>query len=287
MRKLTDEQKIEIVEKYTSGGYTCCGLGREYNVSHGTIINILRVRNIRIENDMSILKRIYPIDDTFFDIIDTEEKAYFLGLLYADGYNKEDRGAVSIELQEEDTEILDKFIIALKYIGKTVYLNDRTKEKPTTKKTSILHIGCKKISQALVRLGCHQRKSLTLKFPTSDQVPEHLLRHFIRGYFDGDGSISTGFVKGTTSLRLHCNITSTKDFCNDLSKIINREVKVNSIVNKCGTSNTITSRVDVNGAQQIFKMIKWMYEDSTIFLQRKYNKYLSIKNEMIKRKLIQ
>ena len=49
------------------------------------------------------------INKNFFNKIDTEEKAYFLGFLYADGYNNTDRNSVALSLKEDDKEILEKY----------------------------------------------------------------------------------------------------------------------------------------------------------------------------------
>ena len=65
-------------------------------------------RNGYKAKSQSELQRKYNIDETFFDVIDTEEKAYFLGLLYADGCNATNRNAVILSLKEDDKEILEK-----------------------------------------------------------------------------------------------------------------------------------------------------------------------------------
>jgi hypothetical protein len=87
--KLTDEQKIEICNKYKTGEYTLIKLANEYNVKYPTVSSILKVRKISLRKDISALHQKYTINQNYFDKIDTEEKAYFLGFLYADGYNNE------------------------------------------------------------------------------------------------------------------------------------------------------------------------------------------------------
>lgn len=66
----------------------------------------------------------------------------------------------------------------------------------------------------LKRLGCTEQKSLNLTFPTKEQVPPHLLHHFIRGYFDGDGSISL------YNNDYHVSIVGTESFIKSLYSAI-------------------------------------------------------------------
>src|SRR5690606_4239788 len=137
---------------------------KEYPISLTAINGLLR-RNGYKAKSQSELQRKYNIDETFFDVIDTEEKAYFLGFLYADGYNNTDRSSVALSLKEDDKEILEK-------------LNNLLQpNKPLGHKKSgqtALLISNKHISQRLVELGCHRAKTYTLVFPSEEQVPKHL-----------------------------------------------------------------------------------------------------------------
>lgn len=141
-----------------------------------------------IDNNRSEMYRIYPLNQKYFDIIDDEYKAYWLGLLYADGCNKDDRGSWSIELQEQDKYLLDGLNKSLN-CEKPLLFRDLKSKKPNWSNSYTLEINSKYMCERLTELGCHPRKSLTLKFPTENQVPVHLLQHFIRGYIDGDGCI--------------------------------------------------------------------------------------------------
>lgn len=148
-------------------------------------------------------KKTNYFNDSFFEIIDTEDKAYFLGLLFADGNVYLKRNRIQITLMNEDAYILEKF--------KEV-VNSSAKLYIDREKYSKLILDSKKMTSDLIALGCTPNKSLTLKFP--EKIPEHLIHHFVRGYFDGDGSIAIGKT-GT-----HCSFTSTEEFLKELSEIL-------------------------------------------------------------------
>ena len=106
-RRLSHQEKSELFRMYETGNYSGNQLTNYFPISQVAINNLLR-RNGYVAKSASDLKRKYPIVEDFFDVIDTEEKAYILGLLYADGYNNTDRNSVSLGLKETDREVLDK-----------------------------------------------------------------------------------------------------------------------------------------------------------------------------------
>jgi hypothetical protein len=114
-----------------------------------------------------------------FQNIDTEEKAYWLGFLYADGCVHSQENKIELGLAEKDYEHLNKFRNFLQIKNKIAY-RDSTKSYR-------LSFRSKKSKQDLIALGYIPCKSLLLHFPNSQQVPDYLIKHFIRGYFDGDG----------------------------------------------------------------------------------------------------
>lgn len=129
-------------------------------------------------------------NENYFDIIDTPQKAYFLGLLYADGcisHTTRTSGSIcyimAIALQEDDKYVLEKFRIEMERPNNLLFIrgNDHRKAK------FCFTVSGEKIHHDLEKHGCVERKSLILQFPTT--VPEELMSHFIRGYFDGDGCI--------------------------------------------------------------------------------------------------
>lgn len=260
-RKLTDQQKIDIKHKYLNDlSINCADLGREYKVSKESISALLKYRGVKIRQIQGICNRKYSIDDTFFEKIDTEAKAYFLGLLYADGWNSD--GEIGIGLQERDKDILIKFKNELKYEGPLNFMK-KSKYNPNWSDAWRLTITHRKMSNDLIKLGVVENKSLVLKFPTKNQVPNHLIHHFLRGMLDGDGHITS---YGGSSL------ISSIPFIEKLEAIL-KGMKIDFKVIYVAKANKILS---ITKKQYSIKFLDWLYKEATIYLERKYNQYISI-----------
>lgn len=118
----------------------------------------------------------------------------------------------------------------------------------------------------LTSYGCTQRKSLTLKFPNKNIFKDKsLVRHFIRGYVDGDGCLSYGNKEHT---RACVSILGTKDFLEG----IKNEFNTTSNYSKNSKDQDITKVLSYNGKLG-YAFSKYLYENSTIYLKRKYERY--------------
>ncbi len=283
MKRLTDEQKIEIIEKYKTGLYSCIDLDREYNMSRGSVHGLLKRRNIPANSMKSLSHRKYNLDEFCFDIIDTEEKAYFLGLLYADGCNYTNSNQIAISLTEIDKELLEKFSLFLNSNRPLYFIKGRFTHKKGDKKGYLgknqysLRVNSKRMSDRLSELGCVPKKSLILKFPTEDQVPEHLLRHFIRGYWDGDGSFT--FNNKSKYWSLSTEITSASDFCFGMQETIKNLIDVSFLSRyRKNRYSDNTKVLHMGGILKTLKFLNWLYSDANIYMERKYKKFQVIKS---------
>lgn len=128
----------------------------------------------------------YKRNSHYFDEINTPNKAYVLGLIYADGCNYIKKHQMIIGLQERDKYILELIKEDMEYEGPILYSPIRENDKRTMG-TSTLQICDKQISRQLEEKGVTQAKTFKIKFP--EFISSDLIRHFVRGYFDGDGSI--------------------------------------------------------------------------------------------------
>lgn len=219
-------------------------------------------------------KRKFKLNELFFDKIDTEEKAYFLGFLYADGCNLVHRNRITLKLHEKDYEILKRLndLIYEENTIKTVIndtkkINHFIKGKPVrfTGNSIFLIINSKYLSKRLNEIGMTPKKSLTLTFPF--QLDKSLYSHFIRGYFDGDGSLMKMKNKG---VGFRIKIASSENFCKSLKQIIEKELGIK--INGSFVPNRM-STVTTTGIYATKLLSDWLYKDSTIYMKRKRDLY--------------
>lgn len=171
-----EELAVKVIKMYLDNN-PLNKVCKELGLGYGTGFDILEYHKIpkRESNDLTKTKM---KDERFFEKIDTEEKAYFLGWLYSDGNVCKKMKTISIDLHGKDMEILEK-------LNDLIYF-ERKCYKYREKAKLLL---CRKIMcEDFLNKGCMPAKTYILKFPTIDQVPENLLPHFIRGLWDGDGT---------------------------------------------------------------------------------------------------
>ena len=177
---------------------------------------------------------------------------------------------ISLELHYQDVAILEK-------MSNIIYIDDRPllhRTYTSQNDTYRLVMSGEKMMNDLIDKGCFHRKTFTLKFPTTQQVPEHLQHHFIRGYFDGDGSVFT--YMNTKWLQKRVNFTGTESFITSLQDIL---------VTKC---NVYRTKIEIKGKvralinsrkEDVLKIRDYLYADSTIHLERKYNKFYNLNHD--------
>lgn len=203
----------------------------------------------------------YNYNKDIFKQIDNEEKAYWLGFLYADGYVKKDRG-IELTLQQDDYEHLVKF---RKFIGDESVLISYKSDVNAYR----MHINSREIAQNLINLGCVQAKSYILQFPTEEQVPRHLIHHFMRGYFDGDGCICL------SGKQVSFSVIGTPLFLDNYESYLLNALNRTKANKRCKRNDWSenTEYLRYCGEAQTNKIFQFLYKDATIYLDRKYNKF--------------
>jgi DNA-binding transcriptional regulator WhiA len=243
---------LKVEQEYLNSNKSLTKICEEHNVFRQVVAPILRKKGI-------ILKRKTSLNTNIFKTIDTEEKAYWLGFLYADGYVchnlKSKRYVIEVGLSNKDIDHLLK-------LKSFLNCGVNVKHRPEINACR-LSVYSKEMCKDLISLGCIQKKSFVLKFPSLSIVSEKLMRHFIRGYFDGDGSI--GFNKRSKSL--HISVLGTKEFISTLQNLY-----PDSVVEKDSRfkGNTLSLRFRTKeGVKFLFDI----YNNSTIYLERKFERY--------------
>ncbi|MGL4762904.1 MAG: NUMOD1 domain-containing DNA-binding protein [Sarcina sp.] len=215
----------------------------------------------------------YYQDNDFFEQIDNEHKAYWLGYLYADGCvcdHGEKRNYLYIELHTQDKYISEEFAADLR---------TNRKVRISCRGYARFEVLCNKIGTDLIKLGCVPRKSNILKFPTEDIVPKELLPHFLRGYMDGDGCISTYLKKRGRNIFLVCEIKfiGTYSMLFGIKEFFESEKNV--LQNK---HSPVSYQISFTG-RKYRDYVDLMYKESTIHLTRKKLKWDNFINEVERR----
>jgi intein-encoded DNA endonuclease-like protein len=268
-KKLTEEQVQEIIEMYKSKK-SSYEISKKFEVSAATILRYLKNNSISIRSQ-SECNRKKEVDDNFFESIDTEEKVYWLGYIFADGSiskrtsGKKQTISYTLSLSSIDLEQIEKFKNSIKTTSATnIYQDKKRGRKPIAK----IEINSEKLVVDLENLGCIERKTFQLKFPSEEQVPKELLHHFIRGYFDGDGSVSkTKIGYGRIDI---CGIYS---FLLDLSNAFGFEGK---FLYRDKRKATDCWNLKIAAIAKLEYLYEFMYKDATIYMNRKFDKFKTI-----------
>lgn len=230
----------------------------------------------------------YSYNENYFKIIDSAEKAYWLGFLYADGsitrfYRNEKLKSMSLELtlQTEDVNHLRKFLNSLE--SNVPIQNKVIKNKYHANKVVI---NCTSMCRDLINLGCTPQKSLILNFPSEDVLPQEYINSFILGYFDGDGGVFYGeydVYDKKTNKDYHtysycCYFNGTESMMNSIKEILNNRNIITTDVKKDNRSNVYYIRIYNPENIQNFK--EYIYNDSTVYLSRKFDKFFYVENNM-------
>ena len=188
--------------------------------------------------------------------------AYILGFFAADGsisVNK--RGGQFWSIQITDKELLEDMRTA---VGSEHAISVRPERKNTYKALYRLQIGSIEMCDDLRRLGYSERKTESLAVPN---VPKKYLSDFVRGYFDGDGSITI-----TKSNNIAITILGTKQFLKEIKKLYNEYCNTD-----CGwIAQHNKSRIYhfcIHGNVGGIKFLKWIYKNESIKFDRKYKIY--------------
>lgn len=309
----------QIIQEYLAGK-SITQLSKEYPVTYGKIQKILKEHQITIRGgrkkktlnqeqqkiflqkfnegipkkqiakqlkiDVTILNRYIEqngltrsrnrinkhIKSFYFNQIDNAEKAYWLGFLFTDGSvdHYQTTGRVRLQLQKQDLEILEQYKADLGIDTKIIY----DKRKNST--CCSVEFVDEQIYQDLINFGIVPNKTYVCHHIPYEKIPKQFLTSFILGMYDGDGSLS---YSQDFSTDVTINFTSYyESVVEDFQKLID-----NKILNKKEHSkNFYTSawHTQWRGRRQVLKILDTLYKDSPRHLNRKYQKYLYLKESL-------
>lgn len=263
---ISEKELSDIIEMYQSN----VSLREiERRTHHGRHAVAKMLEKLNIKNTSGNHYRKYFFDFDFFEKIDNELKAYWLGFMYADGcvLPQDPRGygeqEFKIQIAKQDLELLEHFKEDIKSTYPIREDNSKQNKNEKHQVQIIQSLRSQKAVEDLKRLGCVENKSLILTFPTEDQVPKEYIYDFIRGYFDGDGSINY-YEKQNA---FHISFVGTEAFIKELSKYF----EGGSVISDKRKENSWY--FNLGGNQQILKAYHLMYDNKTRYMKRKYDKF--------------
>lgn len=259
-KTIPKETKEEMVLYYKSKPMSYQDVADKFNYSLPTIGKIFREYRIKPYSKVQLFSP--ELQENYFEDIDDEYKAYFLGLIITDGciYKKWQRqSVVSITLQDRDRYLIDEFVTKIKS-NKAVTSDGRG--------CGSINILSDKMVSDLEKYGLSENKSLRTIFPKN--IPDNMYPHLIRVLLDGDGSI--GFYSRpkrkshTKSIRF-CQ--GNKQFIVDLMDYLESELNIKPVNITEEKSKGNLWSIAYHKNKDILKLTHFLYSDASIYMVRK------------------
>ena len=262
---VSEDKKKDICYKYLKENWTIKLLTEKYALSRFIIKKILQENQIPIKRHTK-RNRLFMKED-YFEKIDTEAKAYFLGLLFTDGnvfIGKKEINQIALELTVRDVEILEKLKAELNTNNKITY-----RKNPNRSETVSLKFFSKKMVEDLSKYGIIPQKTKKTKHLPLDLIPDEFKRDFVRGLIDGDGSV---FYHGESKKYLGVTFCSySRNICEELKNICDSFIGVETNHKVFTEKNKNISRVTYTKQDVAKQLVTVLYKDSNYYLTRKYN----------------
>jgi hypothetical protein len=227
-----------------------------------------------------------------FNEINTADKAYVLGFLFGDGSisnyyeNNKIRYQTRISISIADEDLL--LLIKNKFPFFSIHVIDFSKYNKNSKKQIYITNRSKKLYDDLLKHGMLPRKSYENKEKLSiPNISNNLMHHFIRGYFDADGSVyKLKYRKNLIKIEL---VSNSYNFINQINNnLINSNINSWKIVTKkpTGRGKEPYYIISIIKQDEIIKFKNFIYNNASIYMERKFNILYNYhkKNKVLDRK---
>lgn len=265
MRKIiTKEQELEICNFYLSSPMTLKSLADEFDLCKPTISKILNKNNIPIYKKAQIYNPLYI--ENYFENIDNQNKAYFIGLIISDGNifkykdNSGRQSSISITLQDNDKYMLEIF---------KNEVHSSTKVMSDGRGAYTIAIRSDKMASDLNRLHISETKSFNTKFPFN--IDKSMYHHVIRGILDGDGSVQAKQTNIRNRYKHSIGFCGTKTLMEDIRFVLTSVLNVTnvSVYSYKQRSLSMVTWASVNDIEKIYH---YLYDGAILYLTRKKDK---------------
>jgi hypothetical protein len=243
----------------------------DYGVTYQAVWQLLKRNGVAIRPRNETGTKYY-CDHSFFDAIDSEEKAYWLGFLAADA-DVGDEGRLSMSLKPSDREHLYRLKYSLKSTHPVTDYTSNSGYHGRQVTFSVLDIGSSRLVRGLTLNGVGPKKTFALRWPS--HLEPDLLKHYLRGMVDGDGSLTT-YVRqspdnGKLEMQYRFSLTSNTTFLEECQRYLVEacDLRYTKLARKRGGNPNIAT-LPYGGRRQVERIFRLLYDDAGIFLLRKY-----------------
>lgn len=275
--KLPPDKELELCQRYVAGELPK-NLAPQYSIAFGSVFKVLRRQGYEVRG-MSESKRRYVHNRAFFEKIDTESKAYWLGFIAADGYIRKAAGNVSPELVVSLATVDRGHLVKLKdalQSSHPIREYDYSAISEKNRPYASFSVRSRELATGLKRFGIVPAKTFTLRWPT---LPDELLRHYLRGIFDGDGvwHIKNGYRNGRQMnwrKDIAFRLTSNREFLIGCQHYLVRacDLRYTKLSERQDKWKGTVPTLIYSGRNQVSRIYHLMYDDATIYLPRKKQK---------------
>lgn len=262
-------------KQYLLEGYNIKEAAKLSNIKYGSTYSYIKKYNLEVINKGVRLKS----DGTYFKEIDTENKAYILGFFIADGYLEKNSKRICFNNSIKDISIINLIQKEICPFSKIIYSNKQKGVIFRNKQITLRFTNSNLYKILQTKYNLYNAKTFNENYKFNlDLIPEHLLHHFIRGYFDGDGCVS--FIKKSENKQLYFNFSfvfNSESFAKQIANIFENKFNIKGIIYKHQgkTCNYYSLRFNYYRKRQnkIKEIYTWLYKDANAFLERKNEKF--------------
>lgn len=270
LKKEIQDKIIDLYNKKHGSPYIADKLGLRLGQVSYFIRKNIGARSHREANSK------YSFDENFFNKIDTEEKAYWLGFLIADGYitKRDNSYKIGIALSSCDINHLEKLNNSLKS-NYPIRTYEATKNSYSNNSYSRLIYSSEIMFKDLLKYNFVEHKTNILN-PPSKELLNNFTSDFIRGYFDGNGSIAHTNTEKSNSYAF--KLVSTKEFLDFVNEFIKEQLGFSAKKYYKRKDHQKVMSLEFGGNIKTQKILDLLYKDANLYLDRKYKRYLDLCN---------
>ena len=243
-----------IIKMYEVDRISTAAIGKKFNVTDHTVSSYLKSLGCNVSRKRSRT----PILSNYFEKIDTQNKAYFLGLIAADGSVFQcNKGKIVFSISLIDKDLLD--LLSIEICGSDKLVREvKRKYRDGSSKMYEIKFSDEIFTNNLISNGILINKTFTLDFPNID---EEFISHYIRGYLDGDGTVYK--FSGKLFIAFYGNkifIPKLRDYLFN-NNILETKYAIIDRGNHCS--------IHISSKKANLSMYNYIYNNSDIYLKRK------------------